>query len=158
MSNVDKCRLIIQEKKEIDWILHQRYHAVARQGGLSLEQFHLLVELDELMLELEDEGISINRIARKIHNAQNTVSERVSRLEDKGLVKRVRDEKDRRVSRVEMTDEGRKLLAEINEEANLNFALDALGVLSEEEIDSFLSTLKKIIMQMQKMEGGAHGV
>ena len=76
-------------KKQIDVSIHQKYHTIAKMHGLTLDQFHLLIELDELLLDVptEDAGIPIGAIASQRSAAQNTISERVSRLKKRSSLK-----------------------------------------------------------------------
>lgn len=151
MNKTDKAKKVIKLRSEVDELIHGRYHKLAKKYNLSLEQFHLLIELDELALNLSDEmsAPTIGDIAKNINNSQNTVSEKVNRLEKKGLVKRVKSEEDRRVSRVVLTDEGRKLINDISEEASGRFLLDSILNLDESDIDNLLNGLEKLYKKMR---------
>lgn len=151
MNKFDKAQKVIKLRSEVDGLIHGRYHKLAKKYNLSLEQFHLLIELDELALNLSDEmsAPTIGDIAKNINNSQNTVSEKVSRLEKKGLVKRVKSEEDRRVSRVVLTDEGRELINDISEEASGKFLLDSILDLEESDIDNLLNGLEKLYKKMR---------
>lgn len=151
MDKIDKAKKVIKLRSAVDELIHGRYHKLAKKYNLSLEQFHLLIELDELALNFSDEmsAPTIGDIAKNINNSQNTVSEKVNRLEKKGLVKRVKSEKDRRVSRVVLTDEGRKLINDISEEASGRFLLDSILNLDESDIDNLLNGLEKLYKKMR---------
>jgi len=111
---------------------------------LSLEQYHLLLELDDLALTLNEDGNppTIGQVAEVLNNAQNTVSERVSRLEKKGLVERVPDKSDKRVSRVTITERGRKLLKALNFLAGDEFLYSSLAKLDDSVLDQLLPGLE----------------
>lgn len=151
MNKFDKAQKVIKLRSEVDGLIHGRYHKLAKKYNLSLEQFHLLIELDELALNLNDEmsAPTIGDIAKNINNSQNTVSEKVNRLEKKGLVKRVKSDEDRRVSRVVLTDEGRKLINDISEEASGKFLLESILDLEESDIDNLLNGLEKLYKKMR---------
>lgn len=151
MNKIDKAKKVIKLRSAVDEVIHGRYHKLAKKYNLSLEQFHLLIELDELALNLSDEmsAPTIGDIAKNINNSQNTVSEKVNRLEKKGLVKRVKSEEDRRVSRVVLTDEGRELINDISEEASGKFLLDSILDLDEGDIDNLLNGLEKLYKNMR---------
>ncbi len=146
----EKIYMIIQTKMEIDKLIQRKHHELAQQYGLRLEQFHLLIELDELMLDVgsESSAPTVGEIASSIDNSQNTVSEKITRLENKGLVTRIKDEKDRRISRIVLTDEGRSLIAAISNQANNRFLFDSISKLGDRDIDDFLECLKKLVDQM----------
>jgi len=156
MNKEDKIRKIIEYKDEIDILIHQNYHKLARENGLSLEQFHLLIELDELMLDIHDnnQAPTVGELAKNINNAQNTVSERITRLENKGLVKRIKDCSDRRISRVILTDEGRSLIEQIEKQARGRFLQNCLSNMEDADIDNLERCLKKLVDQMNAIKEG----
>lgn len=151
MNKIDKSKQVIKLRSAVDELIHGRYHKLAKKYNLSLEQFHLLIELDELALNLSDEmsAPTIGDIAKNINNSQNTVSEKVNRLEKKGLVRRVKSEEDRRVSRVVLTDKGRELINDISEEASSKFLLDSISALEESDIDNLINGLEKLYKKMR---------
>ncbi|URZ08328.1 MarR family winged helix-turn-helix transcriptional regulator [Clostridium felsineum] len=151
MNKQEKVENIIKYRKEINVLIHERYHSLSKKYGLSLEQFHLLIELEELMLEVEDKLIAptVGDIAKNIKNSPNTVSERITRLENKGLVKRVRDGKDKRISRVFLTDEGEKLIEKMDKEANVKFLFDSLSKMGEEDLNNLFKGLSILIDKMK---------
>ena len=150
MNREEKIQIIIQHKNDVDILVHKKYHELAQSYGLSLEQYHLLLELDELMLNVNDShnAPTIGQMARNINKSQNTVSEKITRLENKGLVKRIKDSSDRRVSRVIITEVGKDLIALIDKEANGKFLFNAVNAMEDSDIDAFLGCLDKLIKQM----------
>ncbi|HHW01855.1 MAG TPA: MarR family transcriptional regulator [Thermoanaerobacterales bacterium] len=155
MNKEEKIQMIINYKNEVDALIHKKYHELAQKYGLSLEQYHLLIELDELMLDINDEykAPTVGEIAKNINNAQNTVSERITRLENKGLVKRVKDNKDRRISRVVLTKQGRCLIDSIDNQASSKFLFNSISNMEDKHINNFLECLEKLIEQMRLSEG-----
>lgn len=154
MKREEKIQLIIQYKDEIDKLIHAKYHKLAQEYGLSLEQFHLLIELDELMLDVDSQikAPTIGDIAKNINNSQNTVSEKITRLESKGLVERKKDAEDRRISRIVLTEEGRKLINSIDIQASSRFLFNSILNMEDEDIDSLQECLAKLINQMNKIK------
>lgn len=151
MSKEEKIQKIIQYKKDIDSFIHKKHHQLAQKYDLSLEQYHLLVELDELMLEVNDEYVAptVGEIAKSVNNSQNTVSEKITRLENRGLVKRIKDSKDKRISRVVLTEEGRDYINSISRQANNRFLFDSISSMEEKCIDNLLESLKELLKHME---------
>lgn len=151
MKKEEKIEKIIQYKEEINKLIHNKYHELAKKYDLSLEQFHLLIELDELMLDIskESEAPTVGQLAKNFNNSQNTVSERITRLENKGLVSRIKDSKDKRISRVILADKGRELLKSIEKEANSKYLFNSILNMEEVDINNLLVCLKKLVDQMK---------
>ncbi len=146
--------------KQINRIIHFKYHETSQKYGLTLEQFHLLIELDEIESGLvPNNGLppAIGQIAADIGNAPHTLSGRIKRLEKKGLIKKVRDENDLRINRVVFTDEGRDLIKTIKNEASDVFIQNAFKKMDEETLNNFLGALKELKKNLSVEEELTHG-
>ena len=152
MKNEELAMKILDRKNTIDSLIHKNYHNLSQKLGLSLDQFHLLLELDELNIDLENElsAPTIGTLAKNINVSQNTVSERITRLEKKGLVKRIADSKDRRISHVVLTDSGINLLKNIGSKAETEFVKSALLNLKNNELENLLLYYDKLIAKMEE--------
>lgn len=151
MDKKERIQKIIQYKDEIDNLMHNQYHELAKSHNLTVEQYNLLVELDELMLDVFDESNAptVGQLAKNINNCQNTVSERVSRLENKGLVKRIKDANDKRISRVYLTENGRNVIASIQKQASSKFLFNSIASMEDEEIRNLMDSLGKLADKMR---------
>lgn len=108
-----------------------------------LTPFHYLV----LCCLWEEDGLSTSGIADKLKQLGATLTGVVDRMEDRSLVYRERDPKDRRIVRIWLTDEGKQLMitlppigAETIEQATEGF--------SKEEQESLLALLDRVIHNM----------
>lgn len=151
MNKEEKISKIIQLKKDIDSCIHRKHHQLAQNYDLSLEQYHLLVELDELMLMVNDELVAptVGEIAKSVNNTQNTVSEKITRLENKGLVERIKDSKDKRISRVVLTKEGREYIESISKQANNRFLFNSISDMEDVDIDNLYTSLEVLLKHMK---------
>ena len=96
-----------------------------------------LVHLQVLMI-LDGEGPhAMHVLAEALDVSQASATGIVDRMEQRGLVTRLRDEDDRRVIRVALTDSGRQLLAGIAAERRERLAL-VLAELTDDELEGFL--------------------
>lgn len=142
MNKKDKIQKIIDGIDFIEEHVHSRFHKTAKEYGLTLDQFHLLIELEELEIKLSNSaGPKINEIASKRNLSQNTISERITRLEKMNLVIRVKDESDRRISRVKLSEQGRELLKQISNEADSCYVIDLLDNLDDDTINVISSSI-----------------
>lgn len=132
--------------EKINRILRLKHHEVAKKYGLTLEQFHLLIELDELKLEMVSDEIippTIGEIAIDIGNAPHTLSEKIKRLEKKGLVKKVRDETDQRKNRVTFTEKGKNLINNIKKEVSETF-IEKTNTMNDKNLKNLLKGLNEL--------------
>jgi DNA-binding MarR family transcriptional regulator len=76
-----------------------------RDAGISLRWYDALVHLEET-----PDGLRMNELAERILYSKSGFTRVVDRLEDAGLVRRIRPENDRRSILVVLTDQGRNTL------------------------------------------------
>lgn len=130
---------IVENIRDISRLIHLRHHELAEKSNLTLDQFHIMIYLDK-----KDTNKRVKDIAKKFKIAQNTMSEKISRMEEKNLISRKQDEKDKRAINIELTEEGKKMLTSIRYKARNEFIKESIEDVSEDEIRCFLNTLKHI--------------
>jgi len=82
-------------------------------------------------------------ISNKLHLTSGATTSLLNQLEEESLIQRVRDEKDRRVVWVSLTDESKKLVSMITEKRN-GFLKDMLAALTVEEQEEYFRLLNKM--------------
>jgi DNA-binding MarR family transcriptional regulator len=96
-------RIELAERQLKQFMLRDRGHGLL-SIDLSIQQLRVL------MLLAVDGGSSAHQLADSLGVGLTTVTGIVDRLERRGLVSRQIDPRDRRVRRIELTGEGRKLI------------------------------------------------
>lgn len=123
----------------------QRYSSRdLRKHGMTLVQFHVLNFL------LQSDGfVSQKDLEHYMETNHSAVAGIVSRLEDKGLVLCTRDPADKRQKLLQVTEEGRKIHAVLQQsKARFNDKMEA--GLSEDEIIQLKSLLEKVYTNLEK--------
>ena len=97
---------------------------------------------DGIIRILHEEGDLSQRILQKVLGVQpGSLSETLTKLEDKGLIKRIRDEEDKRKVIVSLTEDGKEYAKK-----SVAFDRDAIAAkLTEEEKETLRGLLKKIL-------------
>lgn len=112
--------------------------------GLTPEQF-LLIDL------LWNQGpMSQQQMADTMHKDKNSITKLVDALEKKGLVVRMKDEKDRRSNNLLLTKKAEEMKLGAKE-TGISILDRMLEGISEEELKSFLDTLGKLTDNMSAM-------
>lgn len=145
MINNDKCEKVIGYLDEIQNIIHNKHHELAQKYNLTLEQFHLL-----LHLSMKSTPPTVNEIANSFNNAQNTMSEKLSRLQEKNLIEKVKDPKDKRISRISLSIQGKKLIDTICYEAENCFVKDAIAKMEEQKLQTLILCLEDLIKNLKE--------
>lgn len=89
--------------KLLSQLLGRKFQERLEPFGLTL--FHWVV----LCCLWEEDGLAISSIAEKLQQVGGTLTGVLDRMESRSLVRRERDQQDRRVWRIWLTEEGRKL-------------------------------------------------
>ncbi len=110
-----------------------------RQNGLDLskEQWSVLKRLHV------NDGQPQNDLAFITHRDKTSMTRLVNTMESKNLVERKSDENDRRVNRIFLTDHGKEVIQKV-QPIMYDLIPAVQESLSEEEIDTLITTLKKI--------------
>lgn len=97
-----------------------------------------------LMYLLHCDGNSQNEIAEKTHRDKVSVTKIIDNLEKRQLVIRKQDESDRRVKRIFITKNGKKLVPNLKNiaEKTLN---EAFSDIKKKDLDSFKTVLSNIV-------------
>ena len=101
------------------------------------------------LLALHENGpLPPSQIAKYIMVKSSTVTGIIDRLEQKGLVTRVRNSPDRRVITIEMTEAGKKLAANAPPPIQQKI-IDGLKRLPENEIEEIIRGLTKLTLMLE---------
>lgn len=95
------CGMLI---KQINSELEKNANNALRADNLTSSQISVLVELNEA----PDGRMDMKQMEKRIHVAQSTLAGIVSRLEEKGYVRGMTSQKDRRVKIIQLTGDGEK--------------------------------------------------
>ncbi len=123
--------------------LHSR--RLVEQVGLTGPQLAVLRKAGQL------ERTPIGGLARAVHLSQPTVTGILDRLEKRGLLRRTRDEQDRRAVNISITEQGREVLKRAPSLLQDQFRKE-LDKLQDWEQTSMLSVLQRIAAMMEAEE------
>ena len=91
----------------------------------------------------EKSSISQQNIADIIQKDKNSVTKIIDSLEKKNLVIRVVDKNDRRINKIELTEEG-SALEKITTEVAINFMNNVVKNIDTKDLDTFVNVMRQI--------------
>lgn len=97
-----------------------------------------------LRLISENDGMTNAEISEKLDIKPSSVSNKVSSLEEDGLIKRVQSDDDKRVATVHLTEKGEQTLKDYAEGRN-QISEEVFGELSESEQKELISIFEKLL-------------
>lgn len=131
-SETDIVADIEKNLRYIAYIIKQKGRELLSDYKITPPQFVALQWL------FEDGDMTIGELSTKMYLAFSTTTDLVDRMEKNELVKRVRDENDRRVVRIHLLAEGERIIDEVIkkrqaylEEVLKNFSFDEVNILKD---------------------------
>lgn len=147
---------IISKSHDVDEIAYMekelRYVAtVIKQNGRKILKNYTITPPQFLALQwlFEHGDMTIGELSAKMYLAFSTTTDLVNRMEKNDLVKRVRDEKDRRVVRINLLDEGGRIIEEVIEKRR-HYLHSVLANFEEKEVLQLSQLLSKLHEEMMK--------
>lgn len=132
-----------KELRYISGIIKQQGRKILSNYTITPPQFIALQWL------FEHGDMTIGDLSNKMYLAFSTTTDLVDRMENNKLVKRVRDEQDRRVVRIHLLGEGERIIEEVIDKRR-NYLNSVLEDFSDAEINEFSLLLTKLHKEMIK--------
>jgi DNA-binding MarR family transcriptional regulator len=120
-----------------------------RDAGITLRWYDALVHLEDL-----PEGLRMNELAERILYSKSGLTRVVDRLEETGLVRRVRPDNDRRSILVALTDKGRKTMEQARRHHRQAIEEHFSAYLSDTDIKTLTRVLEKLSAHARPLRPG----
>jgi len=114
--------------------------AELRKDGLTTKQFLMVAAIEKLF----DRPPSLNEVADVLSTSHQNARQLVNQLERKGFIEVTRDEKDRRVLRLGLTEKNRQYW-DSRAGVHAAFVLSLFDSLDEDEIVTFHGLFRKLL-------------
>ncbi|ASP48946.1 MarR family winged helix-turn-helix transcriptional regulator [Cognaticolwellia beringensis] len=136
--------LLIALRKVIRAIdLHSKH--LSKTSGLTSPQLLIMLEIDK------EFGINSSQVAKKVNLSPATVTNIIDRLENKGLISRVRYTQDKRKVGLYLTDDGKAILAKAPQALQEHF-IEKFSNLATWEQSQLLSSMERLSEMMDADE------
>ncbi|GGY37203.1 MarR family transcriptional regulator [Streptomyces anulatus] len=139
IGRINRCAALLQQAED----------APLRSAGLTRAEFDLLGAVRRT-----DRELTPGELARETFSSGAAVTKRLRALQDRALVERRGDDRDRRVAHVRLTDEGRALVDRLLPE-QLAYERTVLAGLDEGARDELGSRLGELLVQLEGRLGAA---
>ena len=127
--------------KSVGFLVRKAHLSYTRAMELRLREHGVSISMwGFLRLLWEKDGLSLKECSQELSLSQPTTVSAMNNLERRGLIRRVSNADDRRVTNIFLTDKGRNLRREIIHYADETNAAAESG-LSNEEVDTLKSLL-----------------
>jgi len=147
----DKLQQWIERYMEASFTVNKRINATIRENigsDLTIEQLSILHYIHN------HASCTSTELADIFCVGKSAITAIITRLENKGLIERDRDSKDRRLVYLRLTEEG-KVLQKASDAGINDVLAPYLGHFTEEEIETFISSYEKLAAILLKDGGKA---
>lgn len=130
--------------EEIESLIRKVSFVIKCRGRDILNDFEITPPQFSALLLLSEHGdMTIGELGNKMYLASSTATDLIDRMERNSLVGRVRDENDRRVVRLHMTDKGKQMILEVVD-SRKRYLDDILTLVEKEDQQKLVGSLTKI--------------
>ncbi|MFS0780669.1 MarR family winged helix-turn-helix transcriptional regulator [Bacillus sp. 1P06AnD] len=145
-QNMQDNALVASIEKELRFI-----SAIVKQKGRELLGDYSITPPQFIALQWlnEDGDMTIGELSNKMFLACSTTTDLVDRMEKKELLKRIKDDQDRRVIRIHLLAEGKRIIDDVVSKRQ-GYLTDILLDYSDEEIISLNRSLIKLHQEMKE--------
>lgn len=142
ISDQDQVAFLEKELRHISGIIKQKGREILSTYTITPPQFVAL----QWLLELGD--MTIGDLSNKMYLAFSTTTDLIDRMEKSELVKRIRDEQDRRVVRIHLLEEGARIIEEVIDKRQ-QYLQDVLQQFDQAEVANLAILLEKLHQEMK---------
>lgn len=130
--------------EEIEALIRKVSFVIKCRGRDILNDFEITPPQFNALLLLSEHGdMTIGDLGSKMYLASSTATDLIDRMERNLLVERVRDDSDRRVVRLHMTDKGKQMILEVLE-SRKRYLDKLLAHVDQEDQEKLVNSLSKI--------------
>lgn len=140
-ANLEEIHHMEKDLRYIAAIIKQQGRQILSNYTITPPQFIALQWL------FEHGDMTIGDLSNKMYLAFSTTTDLVDRMEKNELVKRVRDEKDRRVVRIHLLAEGERVIEEVIDKRR-DYLQEVVQNFNPEELSTFTELLSKLHVEM----------
>ncbi|MFT8323299.1 MAG: MarR family transcriptional regulator [Bacillus sp. (in: firmicutes)] len=140
---IDIIATVEKDMRYISGIIKQKGREILSNYTITPPQFVALQWL------FEDGDMTIGELSNKMYLAFSTTTDLVDRMEKNELVQRVKDPNDRRVVRIHLLDEGKRLIDEVIKKRQL-YLEEVLGDFSFKEVEQLKDNFMRLHQEMRE--------
>lgn len=140
-NNLENISNIERYLRRIDYIIRKKGRAILSDYNMTIPQF------TALQILIHHENLTIGELSQRMALACSTITDLIDRMEKSELVERQRDEKDKRVVRINVLPKGYDILEKVLNERR-EFLKGKFTDFSTEEISSLNKGLEALYQAM----------
>lgn len=133
----------MKPEETVDFHIRWTWSKISRLYNIEASHHGGSMSIGYILLNIDKEGTPSTKLGPKMGMEARSLTRSLKLMEENGLITRQPDPVDRRMARVFLTDEGQRM-REVSKNVVIQFNERVREVVSETELKSMFSTLKKI--------------
>jgi len=140
--------LLMKQEDTIDFHIRWAWHSIARMYNMEAAKFGTTMSVGQTLLNVDVEGTPSTKLGPKMGMESRSLTRILKSMEDKGLIYKRVDQKDKRMVRVFLTDLGIEK-REISRNAVLNFNKSVQSNIGKTNLETFFKVIKKVNLLLE---------
>ena len=132
-----------EKKYLIDFVVRHLWHKIARMYNQKANEYGITISIGFILLNIDKEGTPSTQLGPKMGMEPTSLSRTLKTMEEKGLLSRKSDDKDKRKVLIFLTDEGiekRKIARDVI----LDFNEQLIGSIPKGKLKTFYEVAEKL--------------
>ncbi|HIA36814.1 MAG TPA: MarR family transcriptional regulator [Flavobacteriales bacterium] len=138
----------MKQEDTIDFHIRWAWHSIARMYNMEAAKFGTTMSVGQTLLNVDVEGTPSTKLGPKMGMESRSLTRILKSMEDKGLIYKRVDQKDKRMVRVFLTDLGIEK-REISRNAVLNFNKSVQSNIGKTNLETFFKVIKKVNLLLE---------
>lgn len=147
MDNIPSAHFILGALFVVTNRLDTHLSRALKKFGVTTKQWFLSITIDSVF----EEPPTMKETARQMGCSHQNAKQVALKLKEKGLLKMEKDAKDKRITRMSLTQESDKLWQKINPKGD-EFIGEVFEGISQEDMDTTRRTLHKLMINLDQMD------
>jgi len=135
--------LIMKQEDTIDFHIRWAWHSIARMYNMEAAKFGTTMSVGQTLLNIDVEGTPSTKLGPKMGMESRSLTRMLKSMEEKGLIYKKVDSKDKRMVRIFLTDFGKEK-REISRDAVIKLNAVIYKNIDKSNLKTFFEVLKKI--------------
>ena len=125
------------------------HHSLMRARQKELNQYHIPARQAYILRTIQtlDPKTTLSELAKKVERRENVISRQAVKMENDGLIKRIKDTPKSNILRLELTEKGLEMIKVSRRSKSID---KVFSYFSEEERQQFESALNLILVKLEE--------
>jgi len=133
----------MKQEETVDFQIRGTWARISRIYNNEAMKFGGTMSLGYILLNIDKDGTPSTSLGPKMGMESTSLTRSLRKMEDEGLIKRVKDQVDKRMVKIFLTEEGKKM-RKVSKDVVLKFNNNLRSKISEKKLSVFLEVIGEL--------------